>query len=178
MPVKLNKNIAGHLMRKIQFGIIIRPRSIQKKTSRFKGKSKFSATVSKEFLNPPSDSSIFYHIHPDSIITRLLVKPKKRWHTKEFLSVSSQKPSAGDLEVAAELKKYKEFKIITSIGITSYQFHPEKINSKEEKFSRLTISKEEIYESLKHSRKYAVEKLLDRMNDHYHGVFTFSFEPF
>ena len=111
------------------------------KISRFKGESKFSAAVSKEFLNPPSDSSIFYHIHPDSVITRLLIKPKKRWHTKEFLSVSNQMPKEDDLEVAAELKKYKEFKIITSIGITSYQFHPEKVNSKKEKFSRLTIPK-------------------------------------
>lgn len=144
--------------------------------SRLKGKSTFKTTIPSELLQPPSDSSVFYHIHPDSVVTRLLSKPKKGWHSEEFLRVSNQLPKKDDLEKAAKLKGYKEFRIVTSVGITTYQFHPEKLESEGKKFSTLSIPQKELYQSLDQSFEGAVKKALDYMNEHYQGVFTFHFE--
>lgn len=144
--------------------------------SRLDGTSTFSVVIPRELVVSPSRSSVFYHTHPDSVVAKLLSEPKEGWHTEEFLRVSGQLPKSDDLEAAVRMRGYKEFRIVTSAGVTSYQFHPENLLAGQKTLPNLSIPQEELYKSLVRSFEDAVRKALDYMSEHYRGVFTFSFE--
>ena len=145
-----------------------------------RGTSRYTATIPKELVNPPGTLADLYHIHPDSIVSKLLEK-KRGQHSEEFLRVSNQIPKKDDLEAASKLvpNGYTSFKIVTSAGITTLRYCPEKLDKKQERHSlpEITISSEMIYEALKEGFAPAVHKVFEQLNKHYDGVFVFEFRP-
>ncbi|MDX1535895.1 MAG: hypothetical protein R3346_04010 [Candidatus Spechtbacterales bacterium] len=136
--------------------------------------------VPKKLLIPPSGDSDFYHIHPNYIEKRLLENPKEGFDSKDVLQVKALIPSTEDLQTAVDLTKdgYKRLKIVTSIGVTTFSFDPEKAKDlKDGNAPGVTISREDIKKWLEEDGlENAIKKALNQLNEHYDGVFVFSFE--
>lgn len=145
--------------------------------SRSSGKTSFKATIPKELMIPHGDLCTFYHIHPDSVIKPLIKRPKEGWHTKDFLMMGSQLPKEDDLKKAIVLNRYKEFKIVTSLGVTTYKFNPAKKEQREIYLPGFSMPSEELYKALSESFEAGVKKAMEYMNKNYEGVFTFTWEP-
>ena len=143
------------------------------------GSSLHKATIPKELLKPPGASSDIYHIHPDVLVTELVRHAKPGWHNEEFLRVSNQIPKEDDLHAASVLIQngYKAFKVVTSSGVTTLEFFPDKLDAeqKEHDIEGITIKSELIYEALKDGFEPAVQRVFEELNRHYRGVFVYKF---
>ena len=145
------------------------------------GHSRHEATIPKELLKPPGESSDIYHIHPDILVDVLVKNRKPGWHSEEFLRVSNQMPKEDDLHAASVLinNGYRTFKVVTSLGVTTLKFFPEKLDPKQEHhdIEGVTIKKEMIYDALKEGVNPAIRKVFEELNRHYGGVFVYEFHP-
>ncbi|MFA6436612.1 MAG: hypothetical protein WC242_00640 [Candidatus Paceibacterota bacterium] len=140
-----------------------------------------TARIPDELVYPPGELSYHYHIHPDSVFTPLL-KKEENSHKEDFYRVSNQLSKNEDLEAVAKLiaMGYKGFKVVTSIGVTTIEYHPERLDQSQKKhiLPGLKISFEEIQKALKDGVTVGIDKILEKFTEHYKGVFVFKFEPF
>lgn len=134
---------------------------------------------------PPSQRTVDYHIHPTQSILTILSHEgmiKDGWEMETML-VNNQTPSAEDYIACARRHKLGvvSSKIVTPLGVTIIEFHPEKTDGVSFSMS-LSLSRLDTIEALERvphdDMTHAIESRFAYINEKLEGVFTVSFQKF
>lgn len=124
-------------------------------------------------LHPVGSASSHYHIHPDVNATI-----RSRW-VPRALGVQQQMPSTDDINFCtnATSNGYRDIRIVTSFGVTTVTHNPDLIETGTiRNFSSIKVGGKELQRIVdRRGVAEAISVTFGRLNEHYEGVFAFSF---
>ncbi len=129
--------------------------------------------LAEHTLHPVGATSSHYHIHPDVNATM-----RRHWAPRA-VGVQQQIPSTDDINFCTYVTSngYKDIRIVTSFGVTTLTHNPDLIEAGTVRhFSSIKIGCKELQRVVdRQGVAEAISVTFGRLNEHYEGVYTFSF---